>query len=216
MRLHTLLALILVLCFSCDFGSSTNNENNQTVETTSKDWICIPHKKVGLITKDATEKAIKYVYGEKQTKRQEIGLGEGEMTMGTIVFPNTSEELIVEWTVEDPYKTISRIRIEKEATKWKSKEGITIGTSLEELIKLNGKDFSFYGFEWDYSGSLNSWEGGKINPDLKVVLTPDNPAAIFPALIGELSFSSNHPKAKAAKLKVSALIIEMAKNSTDN
>ena len=211
MRLHTLFSLFLVLLISCDTGSSTDNSATKNPQTAPSDWTCIPHKKVGLITNDATEDAIKYVYGAAKTVRQEIGLGEGEKAMGTIVFPNTPDELIVEWTQENPYKTISRIRIEKAGAKWKTAEGITIGTSLEELIKLNGKDFKFFGFEWDYSGSLDSWEGGKIQKDLKIVLTPENPSAIFPDLVGDSSFSSANPKAKAAQLKVSALIIEMAK-----
>lgn len=216
MRSYTLFSLILVLFLSCDLGSSTSNNvttDNATKPTASqaKDWTCIPHRKVGLITKDATEEAIKYVYGAEQMKRQEIGLGEGETTMGTIVFPGTPNELIVEWMPDEPYKTISRIRIEQAGTQWKSKEGITIGTSLEELIKLNGKDFSFYGFEWDYSGGLDSWEGGKIQADLKIVLTPENPKAVFPDLVGDGSFRSDNAVAKAADLKVSALIIEMSK-----
>ncbi len=219
MRSYTLFSLLLVLFISCEFGSSsTGTTTGAATDTTAKpaavtptDWVCIPHRKVGLITKDATEEAIKYVYGADQVKRQEIGLGEGETTMGTIVFPGTANELIVEWTQDDPYKTISRIRIEKAGTQWKSKEGITIGTTLEELVKLNRKDFKFFGFEWDYSGSLDSWEGGQIQADLKVVLTPENPKAVFPKLVGDRSFSSSNPIAKEANLKVSALIIEMSK-----
>ncbi len=74
-------------------------------------------------------------------------------------------------------------------------------------FKINGKDFQFAGFEWDYSGYTNDWQAGRISKSLAVFLEPTNPEAVYPDLLGDDLFSSNHPKAKAAQLKVRSMII---------
>jgi len=39
------------------------------------------------------------------------------------------------------------------------------------------------------------------------MLEPGNPEAVFPELLGDKLFSSNHPKAKVADLRVAAMSI---------
>ena len=57
---------------------------------------------------------------------------------------------------------------------WKSAEGVIIGTTYEELNRLNGKEISFYGFGWDYSGAV-MWNNGELeNSGLRVFLAPQN------------------------------------------
>jgi hypothetical protein len=43
--------------------------------------------------------------------------------------------------------------------------GITIGTTLRELEKINGAPFQLAGFEWDYSGTVTSWGAGKLKDE---------------------------------------------------
>ncbi len=42
--------------------------------------------------------------------------------------------------------------------------GVKIGTTLSELVKLNGKPFTFTGFDWDYGGYA-IFEKGKLEND---------------------------------------------------
>ena len=99
-----------------------------------------------------------------------------------------------------------------DGTPWKTQSGIGMGSSLEDLEDVNGGPFKFYGFEWDYAGTTNEWQDGKINKNLTVVLTPVNPEAVFPELLGDQLFSSENPKAREAGLKVSAIIINFEDN----
>jgi hypothetical protein len=46
--------------------------------------------------------------------------------------------------------------------KWHFASGISIGTDLQTLERLNGKSFQLYGFAWDYSGTVSSWNAGKL------------------------------------------------------
>ncbi|HSP40234.1 MAG TPA: hypothetical protein VLN46_02300, partial [Gillisia sp.] len=63
-----------------------------------------------------------------------------------------------------------------EAGRWKSQTGIKIGTTYEELNRINGKEISFYGFGWDYSGAV-MWNDGKLEDSkIFVFLSPDGQA----------------------------------------
>jgi hypothetical protein len=43
---------------------------------------------------------------------------------------------------------------------WRTTYGITLGTTLLELERINRKPFRLAGFDWDYSGTVLSWNSG--------------------------------------------------------
>jgi hypothetical protein len=48
----------------------------------------------------------------------------------------------------------------QEGSPWTSAaDGVHIGISLEKLNKLNGRSFTFSGFECDYGGNVIDWKG---------------------------------------------------------
>ena len=86
----------------------------------------------------------------------------------TILFPDTQDELHITW--DDSEKTRTHDIRFSEGGKWKSNSGIKVGTTYKELNQLNGKEISFYGFGWDYSGAV-AWNDGKFeNSNLFVFL----------------------------------------------
>ena len=89
----------------------------------------------------------------------------------TILFPDTPNEILITWN--DPNRsTIHSLRVE-EPGDWKSRKGIRIGTTYEELVKMNGP-LKFYGFGWDYSGAVD-WNNGKFSDtNIRVFLAPKN------------------------------------------
>lgn len=193
-----------------NIDSRPNGTPQNVAQPRSNDakWLCIPGKQVGKILNTSTEAAIITAYGKEQVIRRMIGLGEGEMIEGTVVFPDTDNELIIEWAEGKAFQKPAKIRIEKSNTSWKTDQGIAIGTTLADLQKINGKDFKFAGFEWDYAGFTNDWQDGKIDKKLSVFLEANNPEAIYPELVGDVLFPSSHPKATAADLRVRSLVIE--------
>src|SRR5690606_33480798 len=92
----------------------------------------------------------------------------------TTLYSGTPDEVQITWADANRSKVYD-IRF-TEAGKWKSQTGITIGTSYEELNRLNGKQISFYGFGWDYSGAV-MWNDGKLEDSkIFVLLSPNNSA----------------------------------------
>ncbi|MGM0933758.1 MAG: hypothetical protein ACQEWD_09975 [Bacteroidota bacterium] len=153
-----ILVIISVLTlFAC--GSSRNNA--------SKDKFVIEN-----LQKYSSED-LKREYPDANV-REDVGMfEEGTVERAyTILFPDTPNELHVTW--KDKSRTeIHDIRFDVDG-QWKSDEGIQIGTTYEELNRLNGKDISFYGFGWDYSGAV-MWNDGKLeNSGLRVFLGPQN------------------------------------------
>ena len=54
-----------------------------------------------------------------------------------------------------------------QASVYRTGDGITLGTTLRELEKLNGKPFKMSGFGWTYGGRITDWNEGKLQNKLK-------------------------------------------------
>jgi hypothetical protein len=85
---------------------------------------------------------------------------------------------------------------------WHTQNGITTYTPLRQLEKLNGKPFVLMGIGWDFSGTVVSWEGGKLDRPqptggLTLRLYPTSDAEISPEerkqITGEIQIPSSHP-----------------------
>lgn len=216
----TILLLVFTIS-SCEFGTSTNVENGNSLTDDFKkptstspveiekidNWTCIPGEQVGRIKANFNGSDIYKTFGKENVMETEIGLGEGETKKGLLVFPKTNNELQVLFEGNEEMAKVETIRIKGTNSKWKTDSGIKVGATLEQLVAANGKDFIFYGFEWDYAGKLTNWNGGKLNDKLSVFLEATNEEAVFPDLLGDKEFSSSNPKAREAGLKVSEILI---------
>jgi hypothetical protein len=95
-------------------------------------------------------------------------LGEGEYETGTVIFPSDPLRAI-----EILWKDVRRKRFPKliqltgERSIWKTQDGISLGTRLKELERINGKPFVLTGFGWDYEGTIVSWAGGKLEREFE-------------------------------------------------
>ena len=222
---YQLFFFILILFASCfspsqnqpttedDSGTDSVNvlttprgEMSSGVDLTKNPWVCNPGQQIGLITANSSEADIIKAYGEANVIRRDVGIGERSTAPGTVVFPDSTNELIIYWKEDAPYVKLDRIRVDNENTTWKTLEGISIGSSLEDLIEANNKEFEFYGFEWDYAGLVDTWNGGKLSDSFQVYLTPSNFDVVMPELLGEKKFPSSHQKAKEGNLKVSSMV----------
>ncbi|MFN4762264.1 hypothetical protein ACKGJN_03995 [Gillisia sp. Q332] len=120
-----------------------------------------------------------------------------------ILFPNTPNHLEITW--KDLERTeINDIRFTDKGN-WKSSTGIGIGTTFNQLNKLNGKQVYFYGFGWDYSGAVD-WNDGKFeNSGLFVFLEARNiPGAFY----GDHIIKASAEEIAALNLKVQTLIFK--------
>jgi hypothetical protein len=123
----------------------------------------VPGVKFGAITARTSEAELKRIYGSKNVKSGDVGLGEGETVPGTIVFDDDPTRRIeIAWKNEKTRKSPDFIQFGGEKSRWRLAPGISAGTSLKIIERLNGKSFTLLGFGWDYEGTIVSWNGGKL------------------------------------------------------
>ena len=119
------------------------------------DWVCLPFLRAGPIHPSSSIDDLVKVFGEANIQRRTVYGPEGaEKFSASVIFPDTANELIVFWQ-DDQYGTLpSSVSIRKQGSAWKTVQGIQIGTTLAELNEINKRPFSFFGFGWDYGGSI--------------------------------------------------------------
>lgn len=124
----------------------------------------------------------------------------------SILYPGTENELHITWQ-DKGRNEIHDLRYSTKG-KWKSETGVDIGTSYEELNKMNGKKILFYGFGWDYSGAVD-WNGGKLEKSgLRVFLSPGNKAPN--KFYGDKIIEATPEEIEALDLEVGAIMINYA------
>ncbi len=148
--------------------SSCNSNKNVTAGTdaTAKSFV------IEDLTRYNAED-LKKAYPDANFK-EDIGMFEEgtEERAYIILYPDTPNELHITWENEEK-KRMNDIRF-TENGKWKSSTGIKVGTTYEELVRLNENPVSFYGFGWDYSGAV-MWNNGKLeDTNLRIFLAPGN------------------------------------------
>lgn len=90
----------------------------------------------------------------------------------TILYPNTADEILIVWQ-DESRSTPQQIFVDREG-RWRSKNGIKVGSSYEDLERINGGPIKFYGFGWDYSGAVDWNEGKMAGSNVRVFLAPEN------------------------------------------
>lgn len=209
-----LLAMLALLAGACNSdnqktgGSAANaTEKAGQPDSPSADFTIVPGQRVGGITATSTEADIKALYGDDNVEYRSVYIGEGEAQPGIAVFPDTDNELEIVWDIAAATGNPEFIRISKEHSAWRTVQGVTVGATLEELEKINGKPFLLYGFGWDYGGLVNDWKGGNLSRHLIIALEPADWEQVGPEVSGDVTFSSDSPKVRALGAKVASMVV---------
>lgn len=173
---------------------------------------------------DATEEQLKKTYGAENVVHKDVGGPEGTELFATVVNEKTPENsFIVVWADDEKRANPQTIMVSaiwdeesgafKGAPAFATAEGIKAGMPIEEVEKINGKPFKLSGFGWDYGGSPQGFEGGKLEQkdDTKCWLgmtfattaekVPDN-------VLGEGEIVSNAKDVLAAKPVVARFTLD--------
>jgi hypothetical protein len=186
------------------------------------DWKIVPGVRIGPITRESTLDSLKKQFGAANV-RQEMLADEMHEYEGTVIYPDSpARRLVITW--DDSNHHPSEIHVGHlegiSPGAWKTAEGIAIGTSLLQLEKVNGHAFHLAGFAWDYSGTVTSWDDGRLAPlkasGVELSLDPQlAPAAVrtkfWEQVRGDGFFPSTHPAMQALNPLVSLIRFFFAK-----
>lgn len=127
----------------------------------SDQWIIVPGERVGAITAATSEEDLVRLFGADHVVRRPLDSGDSVGRAGTIVLGRTLDALEILWH-DDRYLRPERVIVGGGKTRWRTREGLTIGTTLAELTRLNGRAFRLTGFGWEGGGVVASWQGGRL------------------------------------------------------
>lgn len=190
------------------------------------DWLIVPGQRVGPITEATSEVSLRALFGAENVDPVMIDLGEGFSAPGTVVYPSDeSRRLEVVWS-DSSRSSPKEVRMSGESSIWSTAEGISLGSTLREIERLNGFPFSLAGFAFDYGGTITSCGRGRLAilgcgdaadaaqaRRIVLRLTPGAEASALPEyrrVIGERVFSSGHPAMQALDPHVYQMIVYLA------
>lgn len=203
-------------------ASSTSNTDSAaasraTPAVQSRDtlWLLARRSVDDAVHRSDSEADLIQRYGALNVRRDTIALGEGESAPGTTLFASDSLRRVeILWRDTIGFGHPYSVEIRGAASRWIVAPGVSLGTTLAELERLNARPFLLFGFGWDYSGTINSWEGGRLDSlwqdpadrerlvGVRVGPTASAPESIAGAVQGERLFSSSHASMAALEPKV--------------
>jgi hypothetical protein len=161
-------------------------------------------------------------FGSAEVGADSVPLGEteGDLVPATVLFPNQPGRRIeIVWKDRTARQSPRYVLLAHGPTEWRTPQGMTIGTSLRGLERLNGRPFHLAGFGFDGSGAVTSWDGGRLaalaGAACRLRVNVDSLGAARTAgstwyrqVLGDRVFSSGHPAMQALNPRVSKLLLE--------
>ncbi len=189
-------------------------------------WEIVPGERVGRIGGSTSEQDLSALFGAGNVRRADIELGEGFQVPGTLVYPEDStKRLEIVWR-DDDRQGPAEIRLTGEESRWRTSDGLSLGSSLQEIERVNGGPFRLAGFGWDYSGTILDCNDGKlrslgwVDPSapskgilgrrmlLRLDAGPESfQSTEYQNLLGDHSFLSDHPDMQALNPRVYQMIV---------
>lgn len=161
--------------------------------------------RVGAIVKGKTKPDdLVRIYGAANVKLAKMHPHDGgdEESPGAFVYHETDDALQI--TFSDDGKQILTVTIL--GKNWKSKEGLRLGTPLDQLERINGGPFQLYGFGWDFGGQVLGRGRALRGYDIFLAPTVDGGKA-RDQVTGEGKYSSHHPAMKALRPQVNLITV---------
>lgn len=168
----------------------------------------------GAFAPDTTLAQLQQRFGKANVQVGEVPGAEGETSRGVVLFPGDPARLAYLYFQDAQTLTgLSMVRVFGPVSRWTLDDGIGIGTPLSEVLRRNGKPIRFYGFDWDYGGTITDWNGGKLAPRdndpvrqlISLGSREGADAGAYP--LGDSEYSSDDPR--YPKLGASAVVNEI-------
>jgi hypothetical protein len=137
-------------------------------QTAPDPWLILAGGEAGSINAHTTREDLVRAYGASNVIDQKVDVGEGDTEIATVVFPNDAQRTIrILWKDPDKKTEPSSATISGKASRWHAVHGISLGTTLGELQRLNGRPFPVAGYGTDQPGAILSWKGGLLARELQ-------------------------------------------------
>ena len=197
----TVFCLSLLVLVACQ-AQSTNEPTSEPTKTgeTKDPRYSITETSFGLVKLTDDYQKIIAKYGSENVIDEELDQFEsGNVLTVSIVNKGKRDEFIVYW--ESLHETILSIEATNVESPFTDEYGIGIGTTLEELVKINGNPITCNGFKWEFGGMIISFNNGKLkgpaeNRSVHYWLELKEDKEPNADILGEGEFKSDAPQMK--------------------
>ena len=200
-------------CADSGAGRAVRREPSVPAPPTS-DWQVNPRTGSGPLTPEGSEVELRERYGSA-VESARIELGEGETTPGTVLYPRDSlRRAEIVWKDSLSRRRPARVILRGARSRWQVGQGISLGSSLQELERLNGRPFILAGFGWDYAGVITDWKGGALDSTLagvKFYLDPgpaQQQSTAYSQVLGDRDYSSDLPAMQQLNPRVGQIFVD--------
>jgi len=199
-------------------GAASQGQPSQAPQPSVRRWLIAPSGTSAEIDANTSVADLEKRFGSDNVRKAQVNLGEGEMADGTIVYPDAPVRRVeVVWKDESRHGPAS-VRLAGARSDWGIAPGISLGTSLKEIERLNGGAFTLTGFAYDYSGTIIDWKGGRLSwlgggiPHTFIRLQPGSQTDAAgrsdeASVLGDRTFSSALPAMQRLNPRVYALVV---------
>lgn len=146
-------------------------------------WLIGPGGAAGEVSAQTSEDDLVRRFGAVNVRRDTVWLAEGAMSVGTVLFADDStRRLEIIWQDTSARARPGQVRALRTGSRWSVAPGVSVGSSLTELERVNGRPFTLTGFDWDYAGTVLSCGEGSLaslpseSPRVLVRLAPTKEA----------------------------------------
>ncbi|MEA5452336.1 hypothetical protein VB780_27430 [Leptolyngbya sp. CCNP1308] len=174
------------------------------------DGLVIPGQRVGPVTAQTSRADLVELYGEAALDDRPIFLGEGTTELGTVVNADSDQQFAVVW--DDAAQTRPRL-IKDFGPAWQIPEGLGVGAPYAAVEAALG-NFEFYGFAWDYGGTivLDGTGLSQYDGELWLRLAPSDEAVAahldaYHAVMGDELFVNTNPNLAVLDLSVYEMVV---------
>lgn len=180
-----------------------------------EDWKIEPRVRIGALNRYGSELDLARAYGARNLRDSSVALGEGESFPGTLLYPDDPQRRMeIVWFDPGAKRAARRAVLRGERSRWMLPRQISLGSSLSDLERANGRPFRLSGFGWDYAGAVTSWDGGALDSLLRGVylyLEPrieDRAGAAYRRLQGDREFDSGNADMRSLDPRVYQIFID--------
>jgi hypothetical protein len=162
--------VLIALLFGCMSGntskrdSSARRDSHDVAAGQDTLWLLASEPARDAIHATDTEASLIERFGAANVRRDSINEGEGMYRAGVILFPNdATRRAQVMWKDAEPRANPDRILIGESRSRWAVFPGVSIGSCLDDVERINGRPFRIYGWGFDGAGVSDGWNGGRID-----------------------------------------------------
>lgn len=214
-RLVLIVFLVPLFYLSCD----NNRLKNKSLDPQSSTKLShqkldstfhLDCKHIGEINFEDNPKSLVNKFKAEQISTDSLFLEGMFQEVITIIDLGKPTEIKIRWNENNQIKIIE---IEHPQSPYRFSNGLKIGSTLKDLVTINKKEISFYGFGWDYGGTISGFNNGTIQEDLPcfggVLTRKSNEQSDFKKLSGDRIFKSDSPDVNAQQIYLSKIRISL-------